>query len=53
MTKPSRLGHNSYSNPFMRPDTREGWGAKVRYWPVIGSQLIICDSDWSELTPAV
>ena len=27
MTKHSRLGHNSYSNPFMRPDTREGWGA--------------------------
>lgn len=33
MTKPSRLGHNSYSNPFMRPDTREVWG-------------VILDCDW-------
>ena len=37
MTKHSRFGHNSYSNPFMRPDTRQR--GELLYLSVIGSRL--------------
>ena len=39
MTKHSRFGHNSYSNPFMCPDTRQR--GELLYLSVIGSRLKI------------